>query len=258
MEAFTIEHASVRRDGKYILRDVSLHADMGEHIAIIGPNGAGKSTLIDVIARRTYPLALDEYRSSILGEERWMIQELKMRISLVSPSQDEFFTSSYPAREIVASGLHSSLGFDFHHAVDDDDWIKADRELEKTGMLEKKDRTMNTLSTGEKRRVLLSRAAITAPDILLLDEASSDLDFPSRADLRNTIAGYATGDRTIVMVTHELSEILPSMNRIILMKNGAIAADGSKKDLLRSDILSDLYERKVTVAEKDGIFTAFC
>ena len=105
MEAFTIEHASVRREGKYILKDVSIHADMGEHIAIIG---AGKSTLIDVIARRTYPLALDEYRSSILGEERWMIQELKMKVSLVSPSQDEFFTSAYPAREIVASGLHSS------------------------------------------------------------------------------------------------------------------------------------------------------
>ena len=120
MEAFTIEHASVRRDGKYILEDVSLHADMGEHIAIIGPNGAGKSTLIDVIARRTYPLARDEYRSSILGEERWMIQDLKMRISLVSPSQDEFYISSYPAREIVASGLYSSLGFDFHHAVKDE------------------------------------------------------------------------------------------------------------------------------------------
>ena len=241
MEAFTIEHASVRRDGKYILEDVSLHADMGEHIAIIGPNGAGKSTLIDVIARRTYPLALDEYRSSILGEERWMIQDLKI-----------------PAREIVASGLYSSLGFDFHHAVKDEDWVKADRELEKTGMLMKKDRTMNTLSTGEKRRVLLARAAITEPEILLLDEASSGLDFPSRADLRGTIESYATGDRTIVMVTHELSEILPSINRVILMKNGKIAADGKKEDLIRSDILSDLYGRKVSVAEKDGIFTAFC
>ena len=258
MEAFTIEHASVRRDGKYILKDVSLHADMGEHIAIIGPNGAGKSTLIDVIARRTYPLALDEYRSSILGEERWMIQELKMRISLVSPSQDEFFTSSYPAREIVASGLHSSLGFDFHHAVDDEDWIKADRELEKTGMLEKKDRTMNTLSTGEMRRVLLARAAITSPSILLLDEASAGLDFPSRADLRNTISDYATDNRTIVMVTHELSEIIPDINRIILMKDGIIVKEGTKEETLREDILSELYSRTVHVAVADGIYTAFC
>ncbi len=258
MEAFTIEHASVRRDGKYILEDVSIHAEKGEQIAIIGPNGAGKSTLIDVIARRTYPLALDEYRSSVLGEERWMIQDLKMRMSLVSPSQDDFFTSAYPAREIVASGLYSSLGFDFHHAVKDSDWEKADAELEKTGMLSKKDRTMNTLSTGEKRRVLLSRAAITSPEILLLDEASSGLDFPSRADLRNTIAGYATTDRTIVMVTHELSEILPTTDRIVLMKKGRIVADGAKTELLRSDVLSDLFERKVTVAEKDGIYTAFC
>ena len=85
MEAVTIEHANVRRDGKLILTDVSFHAEKGEKIAIIGPNGAGKSTLIDVIDRRVYPLAKDEYRSSILGEERWMVSDLRKRIGHVSP-----------------------------------------------------------------------------------------------------------------------------------------------------------------------------
>ena len=84
------------------------------------------------IARRIYPLALDEYRSEILGEERWIIQDLKKRVSLVSPSEDIFYTSSYTAREIVASGLHASLGFDFHHAVAPEDWERADEELRKT------------------------------------------------------------------------------------------------------------------------------
>ena len=258
MEAFSIENATVRRDGKKILSSVSIRARMGEHIAVIGPNGAGKSTLLGVIARRIYPLALDEYRSEILGEERWMIQDLKKRISFVSPQEDIFYTSSYTAREIVASGLHASLGFDFHHSVSPEDWEKADKELMKTGMYEKRDRTMNTLSTGEKRRVLLARAAITEPDILLLDEASSGLDFPSRADLRDTIADYATGNRTIVMVTHELSEILPSIRRIILMKDGAIVMDGRKEDCLTEAVLSELFERKVHVAVSDGIYTAFC
>ena len=257
MEAFAIENAYVRRDGRYILSGVSIRAGKGEHIAIIGPNGAGKSTLIDVIARRTYPLALDSYRSSVLGQERWMIQDLKKKMSLVSPSQDTFFQTTYPAREIVASGLHSSLGFDFHHIVRDEEWQKADEELRKVGLERLGDRAMNTLSTGEKRRVLLARAAITDPEILLLDEASSGLDFPSRADLRDTIAAYTTGNRTLVMVTHELSEILPSINRIILMKDGQIAMDGTKEETLREDILSDLYGRKVMVACRDGIYTAF-
>ena len=257
MEAFTIENAYVRRDGRYILSGVSVKAEKGEHIAIIGPNGAGKSTLVDVIARRTYPLALDEYRSSILGEERWMILDLRKRMSLVSPSQDSFFQTTYTAREIVASGLHSSLGFDFHHVVSQEDWEKADIELRKVGMDRLGDRAMNTLSTGEKRRVLLARAAVTDPEILLLDEASSGLDFPSRADLRDTIASYTTGDRTLVMVTHELAEILPSIDRIILMKDGRIVMDGTKEGTLREDILSDLYGRKVMVACRNGIYTAF-
>lgn len=258
MEAFSIEHAFVRRDGKYILSDVSIKAEIGERIAIIGPNGAGKSTLVDVIDRRLYPLANDNYRSSLFGEERWIISDLRKRIGHVSPGQDEFFRTSYTAREIVASGLHASLGFDFHHVIDKEDWERADAELAKVSMLNKKDRTMNTLSTGEMRRVLLARAAITSPSILLLDEASAGLDFPSRADLRNTISDYATDNRTIVMVTHELSEIIPAINRIILMKDGTIVKEGTKEETLREDILSELYSRTVHVAVADGIYTAFC
>ena len=258
MEAFSISHADVRRDGKYILSDVSIKAEIGERIAIIGPNGAGKSTLVDVIDRRTYPLATDRYRSSLFGEERWIVSELRKKIGHVSPGQDEFFRTTYTAREIVASGLHASLGFDFHHEINPEDWGRADDELRKVSMLEKKDRTMNTLSTGEMRRVLLARAAITNPTVLLLDEATAGLDFPSRADLRNTISGYATENRTLVMVTHELSEIIPAINRIVLMKDGKIVMEGSKKDTLREDILSELYSRPVHVAQADGIYTAFC
>lgn len=92
----------------------------------------------------------------------------------------------------------------------------------------------------------------------LLDEASNGLDFPSRADLRSTISQMAGEGKTLIMVTHELSEITPEVDRILLMKDGRIVMDGSKEACLRSDIFSDLYERKVHVAERDGIYTAFC
>lgn len=93
---------------------------------------------------------------------------------------------------------------------------------------------------------------------MLLDEASNGLDFPSRADLRKIISGYATSGRTIIMVTHELAEIIPEVNRVLLMKDGKIMLDGKKEDLLTSEILSEIYGQNVTVAEKDGIYTAFC
>ncbi len=257
-KAIEIEHAYVRREGKYILEDVSLEVEEGERIAIIGPNGAGKSTLVDVIARRTYPLAKNEYKNRIFGQERWIIQELKPLIGLVSPSYDDFFITKYSAREIVASSIFSSLGFDFHHNVDDSIWEKADIELNKAGIINLANRPMDTLSTGEKRRVMLARAAITTPPMLLLDEASNGLDFPARADLREIISHYATNGRTIVMVTHELAEIIPEVDRIILMKDGKIVFDGDKKSALEQARLSSIYNRKIEVVERNGIYTAFC
>lgn len=253
-----IEHASVRRDGKYILDDVSLSIKEGEKLAIIGPNGAGKSTLVDVIARRTYPLAKDEYKNEILGKERWILQDLKPLIGIVSPDYDDFFITTYTVREIVASGLFSSLGFDFHHEVSPEVWEKADSVLEKNRLSYLRERMMNTLSAGEKRRVMLARAEITDPEILLLDEASNALDFPSRADLRATISRYATKGRTIIMVTHELAEIIPEVTRVILMKDGRIVFDGKKEEAITSERLSKLYSRDVEVAMHNGIYTAFC
>lgn len=253
-----IEHAYVRRDGQYILEDINLVIEKGERIAVIGPNGAGKSTLMDVMARRIYPLAKDNYKNRFMGQERWIIQDLKPLIGLISPSSDDFFTTTYTVREIVASGLYSSLGFDFHHEIGNATWEKADSALKKAGIPHLKDRRMNTLSTGEKRRVLLARATITEPPVMILDEASNGLDFPARADLRNLISQYATLDRTIIMVTHELTEIIPEVDRVLLMKGGRIMFDGNKKDALSSERLSSLYGRNIFVAENDGIYTAFC
>ena len=253
-----IEHAYVRRDGIYILEDINLVINKGERVAIIGPNGAGKSTLMDVMARKIYPLALDEYKNRFLGQERWIMQELKPQIGHISPSSDDFFITTYTVREIVASGLYSSLGFDFHHDVDTCSWEKADAALEKAGITHLKDRRMNTLSTGERRKVLLARATITEPTVMILDEASNGLDFPARADLRRLISQYATADRTVIMVTHELAEIIPEVDRVLLMKDGKIIFDGKKQEALTSERLSKLYEQEVFVAEKDGIYTAFC
>ncbi len=252
-----IENAFVRRDDKYILDGVSLKIKKGEHTAIIGPNGAGKSTLIDVIARKTYPLALDEYKNEIFGESRWIIQELRPLLGIVSPAEDEFFTTRYTVREIVTSGLYSSLGFDFHHVVNDSDWEKAERQIEDFGLTKVRDHMLCTLSTGEKRRTILARATITDPSLILLDEASNGLDFPMRADLRNIVSDLAKKDKTIISVTHELSEIIPEVERIILMKGGRIVMDGKKDEVLNSHNLSELYDRKVTVVRSGDIYNAF-
>lgn len=253
----TLEHAYVRREGRYILTDACLKIEKGGHTAIIGPNGAGKSTLIDVISRNIYPLAKDEYVNEVFGERRWIASDLKKLIGVVSERNANFLDTNYTVREIVCSALFSSLGFDFHHKVGKEDWEKADEEIRRVGLENRADRPMSTLSSGEKRRAMLARTNMTNPPLLLLDEASSALDFPSRADLRDLISSYAK-DRTIVMVTHELSEIIPEIDRVLLMKDSRIVMDGKKEEVLTEANLCELYGRKVFLSVNDGIYTAWC
>lgn len=256
-EIVRIEHANVKRDGRLILKDATLALNEGEHIAVVGPNGAGKSTLLDVIARNIYPLALDEYKSVLFGEEKWIKSELEKLIGVVSERNAAFLNTSYKVREIVCSGLYSSLGFDFHHRINDDDWIRADEELRKVGLYDKRERVMNTLSSGEKRRIMLARVNITKPRLLLLDEASSALDFPSRASLRRLISTY-TEKSTIIMVTHELNEILPEIKRVLLMKDGMVIMDGRKEDVLTEENLSLLFGERVHLSRSGEIYSAYC
>lgn len=257
MDFISLENATVRREGKIILDNVSFKSKEGEHIAIIGPNGAGKSTLINVLYRSVYPLKKDDYRNVILGSERWITSEIRKRVSLVSQTEADFINTGYRAIDIVCSALYSSLGFDFHHVVKKEDYSKAEHELDRVGMLDKKNRPVNTLSSGELKRILLARANITKPSLLLLDEATSALDFPSRADFRELVRSY-TKESTVIMVTHELSEILPEVKRVIAVKNGQIFLDGKKDEVLTQKNLSLLYERKVHLEEEDGIYSAFC
>lgn len=256
-EILHLKNAHVRRDGLYILDGVSLDIHKGEHVALLGPNGAGKSTLIDVIYRNVYPLALEDYEYRIFGQERILQTDLKKKVGLVSDRNAFFLESTYKVREIVCSGLYASLGFDFHHCIRSEDWDKADQELKKVGMYEKSDRMMKDLSSGEKRRVMLARATILEPPLLLLDEAGNALDFPLRRELREIIRKYAASS-TIVMATHELSEILPEIDRIVLLKNGKIFKTGRKKDMLTEENLSELYGTRVYLSSQNGIYSAYC
>ncbi len=258
MNIIELKHASVRRDGEYILKDVSLSVKEGEKIAIIGPNGAGKSTLINVISRNTYPLRTDDYSLALFGEERWRIEELKKKIGIVNHTLSWYVNTTYTVFDIVISGLYAAIGLDFHHVVSNEDKLRCEAELKRVGIWHLKDKAMNTLSSGERSRALLARAAITDPPLMLLDEAANALDFPSRSDLRRTISSYAVEGKTIILVTHELSEIIPEIDRIIVMKDGSVFADGKKEDVLTEELLSEAYGQKIYVDSRDGLYSAWC
>jgi len=253
-----VQHATVKKQGVEILRDTSFTINEGEHIAILGPNGAGKSTLLKVCTMETHPLWKENLKLIRFDEERINQEKLREHIGFVSQLVLHMCSTSYTAREVVVSGLLASFGLDFHHHVTEEMWKKADEALKDNNCEKIAHKQMNTLSSGESQRVLLARALVHNPELLLLDEAASGLDFPSRALYRSSLRKAIHKNKTIVIVTHELSQILPEINRIVLMANGQIVQDGTKEDLLQEDILSDLYGQKVYIAKREGLYSAWC
>lgn len=253
-----IANASVRRAGKTILDNVSFSLEEGVHTAIIGPNGAGKSTLMGVMCKNVHPLAKDDYSYSLFGRPRWSVSDIRKVVGHVSQADSLLANTTYTVFEIVVSALYSAIGLDFHIELSPSDIQKADRQIEKVGLERLRNKAVNTLSSGERAKALIARSAVNDPPLMLLDEAGNALDFPSRAGFRHTISRYAREGKTIVMVTHELSEIIEEVRRIVVMKDGRIVADGPKDEILNESLLSDVYGQKVYIDRRGSLYSAWC
>jgi iron complex transport system ATP-binding protein len=253
-----LSHATVRRAGNNILDDISFSVKEGEHVAIIGPNGAGKSTLVQVISEEIHPLYNPLAKRMLFGKDHWEVLELRKKLGIVSQSLQILCNSTYSSWEITASGFFSSIGLDFHHQVTETQALRIEESLRFFDAWKLKDKQMNRLSSGEARRVLLARACVHDPQVMLLDEAVSNLDFPSRHQYREELKLLNKAGKTIILATHELSEIIPEIERVIVMKSGKIILDGPKTEIMREEILSDIYGTKVFVDQREGLFTAWC
>ena len=134
----------------------------------------------------------------------------------------------------------------------------ANRYLDEQGVLLLAEKSMRTLSSGEARRVLLARAMVHDPEVILLDEAVSNLDLPAKRSYRDALESFARAGRTVILVTHDLSEIIGEIGRVVVLKQGRILADGPKREILDEELLSDAYGTRVFLSEREGRFNAWC
>lgn len=253
-----VRHANVRRGGEMILSDVSFALEEGGHTALIGPNGAGKSTLVNVLAKTVHPLAREDFRHVYKGRDRWSVADLRKEIGHVTQADPLLRGATYTVFEVVVSALYSAVGLDFHLTPSGEDRERAMEEIRKVGLERLAGKPLNTLSSGERAKALMARAAVNSPSVMLLDEAASGLDFPSRADFRSSVSAYANEGKTIVMVTHELSEVIPEIKRACLMKGGRIIAMGPKEEVFTEELLSEAYGKRVFVDKRGGLYSAWC
>jgi iron complex transport system ATP-binding protein len=248
------ERITVMRGRTVALNDVSLKIGVGEHVAILGPNGCGKSTLIKAITRECYPVYQERSSVRIFGEEQWNVAELRTLLGIVSNDLMATCTRSVTGRDIVLSGFFSSVGIWPHQEVTLDMFERANRAIALMEVSHLAERDTDEMSSGEARRILMARALVHSPRALLLDEPSTALDLFAQHELRQVLRKLALSGIGIIMVTHHLSDLIPEMDRVVLMDSGRIIADGSKTEVLVASKLSALFRQPLELSERNGYY----
>jgi iron complex transport system ATP-binding protein len=248
-----LENVTVMRGRSVALDRVSLEIAVGEHVAILGPNGCGKSTLIKAITRECYPVWREGSSVRVLGRERWNVFELRSLLGIVSSDLMATCTGAVSGRDIVLSGFFSSIGI-WREPVTAEMREKAERVMTLLEIEHLADRFTEEMSSGEARRVLLARALVHDPKALVLDEPTIALDLGAQHELRRILRRLAQSGVGIVMVTHHLPDLIPEIERVILMKGGGVVADGPVREVLTEAGLSELFGRPLQLTERDGSF----
>lgn len=249
-----LQNVNVMRGDREALRNVSLRIDDGEHVCILGPNGCGKSTLIKTITRECYPLAQPGSSMTIFGEERWNVLELRTLLGIVSPDLLAACTTDVTGRDVVLSGFFSSTRIFPHHKPKPELLERAGAALSRLGVAHLAERPVAQMSSGEAKRALIARALVHDPRALLFDEPSNALDIQAQQRLRETMRGLARDGLGILLVTHHIADIIPEIERIVLMRDGRILADGTKESLLTEERLTSVFGIPVQLARHDGYY----
>jgi len=253
----SLEHVNVARGEHVVLHDINLSVRKGEHIAILGPNGCGKSTLIKTMTCECYPIPRPETRVSIFGRERWDLTELKKRLGVVSAELPGKPTLGITGREAVLTGFFSSSTLWPNLVVTDAMRERAEDVLKTVDAIGIAEKRVGEMSAGQQRRVMIGRALVASSEMLLLDEPSNALDLSAQRDLRELLRGLAQQGTGILLITHHIADILPEIDRVLMMRAGRIVADGAKSELLTAEKLSALFDTDVRLSERDGFYHAW-
>lgn len=238
---FELHNAQVVRHDKTILHVDALCIATGEHVAVLGPNGAGKSTLIRVLTREIAPLWRDDPPVRFKGAARPLLGDIRASVAVVSSTTHDQVRVHLPVVQIVAGGLYGTVGLPLGRVLDEVDRTAACEALQRVGLVGVEEQDATTLSSGQLRRVLIARELVRNPQVIVFDEPCTGLDPEGMYHVRLTMRELAASGHTIVLVTHHPEDIVPEIGRVLLVCDAHIVGDGDKSDLLRSDVISELF-----------------
>lgn len=246
-----LRNVNVARGNRIVLHDVNLTIGTGEHVAILGPNGCGKSTLILTMNCQIYPIVTPGMRVCIFGRERWEVTQLRRHFGVVGTDLPGERTAVTTGIDAVVAGFFSASSLWPNLHVTPEMRERAAEALERIEASHLAGQLVGEMSAGEKRRILIARALVHGPHQLLLDEPSNALDLAAQRELREMLRRLAREGTGLVMVTHHLGDILPEIERVILMRGGRIVGDGPRAELLTENRLSELLNTPVRIGKDE-------
>jgi iron complex transport system ATP-binding protein len=254
--AFELSEVRVERPGKTLLDHVSWTVDEGERWVVLGPNGAGKTTLLQVIGASLHPTS---GTVEILGERlgQVAVAELRTRIGHTSTKVADRIPPAESVRDVVLSAAYAVTGR-WNEEYDEHDHARAEQIMGEWGIAPLAGRTFGTLSEGERKRVLIARALMTDPELLLLDEPGAGLDLGAREDLLASLETLAHDDDSpaLVMVSHHVEEIPIGFTHVLLLRDGQAVAQGPIGETLTAEHLSTTFGQRIQLDHDGGRYAA--
>lgn len=252
-----IHNVSAYRGDNKVFSGLSLRIEQGEQVAILGPNGAGKSTLLKLLTRELYPVEADNSHVKILGNDTVNVQQLRQKIGWVSYDFQTQYLPITTGFDVVLSGLLGAIGHLYQHDISDAQRQITHDVMSQLDLLHLRDTMFHHLSSGQQRRLILARALVHKPQHIIFDEPTSSLDLQGMFQVLKDMEAQSQQGRSIILATHHLHELLPSIDRVIFLKQGEIIADGCRDQLLTEANLSALYDTELQLINRNGVLQAF-
>ena len=252
MDKFWFDATNINcfKNGFRVIKDLNLKIAYSENVILIGPNGSGKSSLIEIINRNIYPVVANESKLKIFDNEHINLWELRKRISTVNNDIKKRINPNLKVYDLILSGLYGKYCYIKNQSERDSNEVEKIMKKMNISNLSKKN--FSYLSDGEKQSSLSARALIKKPEILILDEPTANLDYKSKYFVVDKVNELSKLNTKILCVTHDISTITEIYDRVIMLKDGKIIADGNQNKVINSENLNKLYGIEVEVTKNNG------
>jgi len=249
---FEAKNINCFKNGFEVIKDLNLKITYSENVILIGPNGSGKSSLIEVINRNIYPVITNDSKLKIFDKELINLWELRKRISTVNNDIKNRINPNLQVFDLILSGLYGR--YCYVQNKSERDSYMVEKIMKKMNISNLSKKYFSYLSDGEKKISLIARALIKKPDILILDEPIANLDYKSKLFVIDKVNELSKLNTKILSVTHDISTITNIYDRVIMLKDGKIIADGDQNNVMNSENFNKLFGIQVEVTNNNGLW----